>query len=197
MCGINRHEKLEVNFLAGKLVGELRKEVLKLTARAQIRDAERVANRLENSAALFARSVGLRREPIYSVDVVVSFVVGAGEEVDSAFNQSDFVAVGIQLCGTENGVGEVVNEGIVGVVCLGAIDDDCLQVFVPALRLAEKFAKGAFAVDRISSESVDEFLGNVFVNVVGIGMAEVIVESRPNVVASEFFEIVHGKDLRK
>ena len=32
--GINRHEKLEVNFLAGKLVGELREEMLKLTSRA-------------------------------------------------------------------------------------------------------------------------------------------------------------------
>ena len=54
-------------------------------------------------------------------------------------------------------MGEVVNEGIVGVVGLGAVDDDSLQVLVPALRIAEEFAKGAFAVDRIGSESVDEF----------------------------------------
>ena len=197
MGRVNRHEKLKVNFLAGKLIGELRKEVLELTARAQISDAERIANCLENSAALFARSIGVRSELIDSVDIVIGFVVGAGEKADGAFNQSDFVAVGVQFGGVENGVCEVVNEAVIGVVSLGAVNDDSLQVFVPALRLAEKFAKGAFAVDRISSEAVDEFLGNVFVNVVGIGMAEVIVESRPNVVAGEFFEFFHGKDLRK
>ena len=194
---INRHEKLEINFLAGKLVGELGEEMLELTACAQIRDTERIANRLENSAALFSGSVGVRREPIDSVDVVVGFVVGTREEADSAFNQSYFVAVGVQFGGTENGMSEVVNEGIVGVVGLGAVDDDCLQILVPALRLAEEFAKSAFAVDRIGSEAFDEFFGNVFVNVVGIGVAEVIVQSRPDVVASEFLEFVHGKDLRK
>ena len=88
-------------------------------------------------------------------------------------------------------MGEVVNDGIIGVVRLGAIDDDCLQVFVPALRLAEEFAKGAFAVDRIGSEAVDEGIRNVFVNVVGIDVAEVIFDSRPDVVAGEFLEIVH------
>ena len=197
MRGVNRHEKLEVNFLAGKLVGELSEEMLELTARTQIRDTERIANRLENSAALFAGSIGIRSELIYSVDVVFGFVVGAREEADSALNQVDFVAVGVQLCGTENGMGEVVNEGIIGVVGLGAVYDDCLQILVPALRLAEEFAKSAFAVDRIVSEAVDEGIGNVFVNVVGIGMAEVIVDSRPDVVAGEFLEFVHSESLRK
>ena len=134
---------------------------------------------------------------IDSVDVVVGFVVGAREETDSALNQVDFVAVGVQFGGTKNGMSEVVNEGIVGVVGLGAIDDDSLQVFVPALRLAEKFAQGMFGFNGVISEAFDEGIGNVFVNVVGIDVAEVIFESRPDVVASEFFEIVHRKYLRK
>ena len=56
---------------------------------------------------------------------------------------------------------EVVDEEIIGIVGLGAVDDDCLQVFVPALRLAEEFAKSAFAVDRIDSEAIDELFGNI------------------------------------
>ena len=195
--GINRHEKLEVNFLARKLVGKPGEEMLELTARAQIRDAERIANRLENPATLFARSVGMRRELIDSVNVVVDLVVGAREEADRAFNQGELIAIGVQLCGAQNVMGEVVNERVVGIVGLGAVDDDCLQVLVPALRLAEEFAQGAFADDRIGSEAFDEFFGDVLENVVGIGVAKIIVQSRPNVVASEFLEFVHGKDLRK
>ena len=157
MGRVNRHEKFEINLLAGKFVSEPGEEMLKLTVCAQISDSERIANRFENRATLFAGSVSLRRELIDSVDVVVGFVVGAREEADGAFNQSDFVAVGVQLCGAENGVGEVVNEGIVGVGGLGAVDDDCLQVFVPALRLTEEFSQRAFAVDRIVSEADYEF----------------------------------------
>ena len=135
---VNRYKKLEVNFLARKLVGELRKEMLELTARAQIRDAERVANRLENSATLFARSIGVRSELIDSVDIVIGFVVGAGEKADGAFNQSYFVAVGVHFGRIKNGVCEVVNEGIIGVVRLRPVDDNGLQVFIPNLRLAEE-----------------------------------------------------------
>ena len=133
----------------------------------------------------------MRGELIDSVNVVVGFVIGTGEEADSAFNQGDFVAIGVQLCGLKNGMGKVVDEEIIGIVSLGAVDDDGLQVFVPTLRLAEKFAKGAFALDRIGSEAVDELFGNVFVNIVGIDVTEVIFESRPNVVSSEFLENVH------
>ena len=194
---VNRHKQLEVYFLAGKLVGKLGEKMLKLTARAQISDAERIANCLENPAPFFTRSVGLRRELIDSVDIVISFVIGAGEKADGAFNQSDFVAVGVQFGGVENGVCEVVNEAVIGVVRLGAVNDDSLQIFVPALRLAEEFAQSTFAVDRISSETFDEFFRNVFINIVGIGMAEIIFKSRPNVVASEFLEFVHFEDLQK
>ena len=129
----------------------------------------------------------MRSELIDSVDIVIGFVVGAGEKADGAFNQSDFVAVGVQFGGVENGVCEVVNEAVIGVVSLGAVNDDSLQVFVPTLRLAEEFAKSAFAVDRIGSETVYEFFRNVLVNVVGIGMAEIIVQSRPDVIAQLFF----------
>ena len=133
----------------------------------------------------------MRGELINSVNVVVGFVIGTGEEADSAFNQGDFIAVGVQFGRTENGMGKVVYEEIIGIVSLGAVDDDCLQVFVPALGLAEKFAQSLFVFDRIDSEAIDEGIGNVFVNVIRIDVAEVIVESRPDVVASEFLEIVH------
>ena len=189
--GINRHEKLEVNLLAGKLIGELRKEVLELTARVQIRDAERIANRLENSAALFAGSIGIRSELIDSVDVIVGVVVGVREETDSALNQVDFVAVGVQFGRTENGMSEVVNESVVRIVSFGAVDDNGLQIFITSLRFAEEFAQGAFTDDRIGSEAVDEFFRNVLVNIVGIRMAEIIVHSRPDVIAELFFKFVH------
>ena len=139
----------------------------------------------------------MRSKLIDSVDVIVGFVVGSGEETYSAFNQGDFVAVGVQFGGAENGVGEVVNESVVGVVGFSSVDDDSLQVFVPALGLAEEFAKGAFGFNGVGSEAVDELFGNVFVNVVRIDVAEIIFESRPDVVASEIFEIVHRKYLRK
>ena len=139
----------------------------------------------------------MRSELIDSVNVIVVFVIGTREKADSAFNQVKLIAVGVQFGGVKNGMSEIVNKIVIGVMGFGAVDDDSLQIFVPALRLAEKFAKSAFAVDRIDSEAVDEFFGNVFVNVVGIGMAEIIVQSRPNVVAGEFFEIVHSEDLRK
>ena len=134
---------------------------------------------------------------IYSVDVVVGVVVRAREEANSAFNQGDFVAVGVQFGRTENGMSEVVNESVIGIVGLGTVDDDCLQVLVPAVGLAEEFAQRAFGFNGVGSEAVDELIGNVFVNVVRIDVAEVIFESRPDVVASEFFEIVHRKYLRK
>ena len=134
---------------------------------------------------------------IDSVDVIVGFVVRAREKADSTFNQVDFVTVGVQFCGTENSMSEVVDEEIIGIVGLGAVDDYSLQVFIPALRLAEEFAESAFAVNGVISEMVDEAIGNIFVNVVRIDVAEVIFDSRPDVVASEFFEIVHRKYLRK
>ena len=133
----------------------------------------------------------MRGELINSVNVVVGFVIGTGEEADSAFNQGDFVAIGVQFGGLKNGMGKVVDEEIIGVVSLGAVDDDSLQVVVPALRFAEEFAESLFAVNGVVSEAVDELFGNVFVNVIRIDVAEVIVESRPDVVASEFLEIVH------
>ena len=99
----------------------------------------------------------MRSELIDSVDIVIGFVVGAGEKADGAFNQSYFVAVGVHFGRIKNGMSEVVHESVVGIVRLRPVDNDCLQVFVPTLRLAEKFAKSAFAVDRISSETFDEF----------------------------------------
>ena len=95
MCGVNRHKELEVNLFCRKLVGKLGEKVLELTARAQISDAERIANCLENSATFFTRSVGKRSELIDSVDVSVGFVVWSGKETNGTFNQSDFVAVNI------------------------------------------------------------------------------------------------------
>ena len=134
---------------------------------------------------------------VYSVNVLISFVIGAREEANSAFNQGDFVAVGVHFGGTENGMSEVMNESVIGIVGLGTVDDDSLQVLVPALGLAEEFAQSTFAINGVLSEAFDEFFRNVFINIVGIGMAEIIIKSRPNVVASEFLEFVHFEDLQK
>ena len=86
-----------------------------------------------------------------------------------------------------------MNENVIRIVSLGAVDDDSLEIFVPRLRMAEKFAKFTFAFDRIGSKACNKLFGNVFVNVVGIGMTEIIVESRPDVVAREFLKCIHGK----
>ena len=79
---------------------------------------------------------------------------------------------------------KVVHEVVIGVVRFRPVDDNGLEIFIPTLRLTEEFAQSAFAVDRIGSEAVDELIGNVFVNVVGIGVAEIIVQSRPDVIAA-------------
>ena len=133
----------------------------------------------------------MRSKLIDSVDVIVGFVIGAGEEADSAFNQGELIAVCIHFGRIKNRMSEVVNEEIIGVVGLGAVDDDRLEIFVPTLRLAEELAQSVFAINGVLSKAFDEFFRNVLVNIVGIGMAEIIVQSRPNVVAGEFFEIVH------
>ena len=87
---------------------------------------------------------------------------------------------------------EVVNEGIVRVVSFGAVDDNGLQIFIPRLRFAEEFAKGAFTVNRIDSEAIDELFGDVFVNVVRIRMTKIILKSRPDVIAKLFFKFIHN-----
>lgn len=133
----------------------------------------------------------MRGELIDSVDVVFGFVIGFGEEADGAFNQVDFIAVGVQFGRKENEMSEVVDERVVGVVSLSAVDDNGLEVFVPAVGLAKEFAERAFGFNGVISEAFDEGIGNVFVNVVRIDVAEIIFESRPDVVASEIFEIVH------
>lgn len=124
---------------------------------------------------------------IDSVNIIVSFIIRTGEEANSAFNQGELISVCIHFGRIKNRMSEVVNEEIIGVVGLGAVDDDSLEVFVPALRLAEEFAQRAFGFNGVISEAVDEGIGNVFVNVIRIDVAEVIFDSRPNVVASEFF----------
>ena len=88
MCGVNRHKELEVNLFCGKFVGKLSEEMLKLTACAQIRNTEGIANRLENPTALFARSVSLGSKLINSVNVLIGFIVGTGEEANSAVTAS-------------------------------------------------------------------------------------------------------------
>ncbi len=110
---INRHEKLEVDLAGGKFVGELSKEFLELGAGRIVGDAEGIADSLENSATLFSRSIGKGSKLIDSVDVFFGFVIGSREEADSAFNQSEFIAIGVQLDGAKNGISEIVNEKIV------------------------------------------------------------------------------------
>ena len=134
---------------------------------------------------------------VYSVNVLISFVIGAREEANSAFNQVELIAVGVNFGRIQNGMSEVVNERVVRIVSFGAVDDNGLQIFIPRLRFAEEFAQRAFTLDRIDSEAIDELFGDVFVNVVGVRMAEIILKRIPNVIADLFFKFVHSEDLPK
>ena len=129
---------------------------------------------------------------VYSVNVLISFVIGSGEEVDSTFNQVELIAVGVQFGGVKNRVSEVVDERVVGVVRFGTVDNNSLEILVPRLRFAEELAQVMFAVDRIVSEPFNELFRNVFVNVVGVSMAEIILKSRPDVIAKLFFKFIHN-----
>ena len=79
------------------------------------------------------------------MDIRFVLVIRAREEADSAFNQGEFIAVGIPLDGLKNRVSEIVKERIVGIVSLGAVNDYSLEILVPRLRIAEKSAQGMFA----------------------------------------------------
>ena len=94
-------------------------------------------------------------------------------------------------------MGKIVNEDIIRVVSLGTVDNDSLKILVPTLRLAEKLTKFPFTLDRIGSESFDERIGNVIVNIVGISMTKIIFKSSPDVLGELFFEFVHSEDLHK
>lgn len=90
---------------------------------------------------------------------------------------------------------EVVNESIVGVVGLGAVDDNCLEVVVPGLRTAEELAQVSFGEGVVSSEAFDESVTNVVENVGRVGVSAVVSEGDPDVVAVEVDELFHGKIL--
>ena len=197
MRGVNRQEQLEVNFASGKFVGELSEEPLECTACRIVSNLQRVAQSFEDSAALFARCVGVWRKSLNGVDSVGILVVGTSEESDCAVDKEARFSSGVQSCGRENRVGEVVDENVIGIVSFCAVDDDGLKVFVPALRFAEEFAKFTFAFDWIVSKAVDEIAGNVVENVWFVGVAAVIVDGSPKIFAGKFDKFVHGEDLRK
>ena len=134
----------------------------------------------------------MRSKEINSVNVLISFVIGFGEEANSAFNQVELIAVGVQFGGVKNRVSEVVDERVVGVVRFGTVDNNSLEILVPRLRFAEELAQVMFAVDRIVSEPFNELFRNVFVNVVGVSMAEIILKIRPDVIAKLFFKFIHN-----
>ena len=133
----------------------------------------------------------MRRELIDCVNVIVGFVIGAREEANSAFNQIKLIAVGVHFGRIKNRVSEFVDESVVGVVGFGAVDNNGLEILIPRLRMAEELAQSAFADDRIGSEAIDELFGDVFVNVVGVRMAEIILKRRPDVIAKLFFKFFH------
>ena len=135
----------------------------------------------------------MRRELIDSVNVIVSFIVRTREEANSAFNQSELITIDVQFGRIQNGICKVVYESVVRIMSLGAVDNDGLEILVPALRVAEELAQSLFAVNGVKSEAVDEFLGNVFVNVIGISMAEIILKSSPDVIADKIFKFFHER----
>lgn len=170
---------------------------MKLTARRSISDAEGIAQGFENATALFVRSVSIRRELFYSVAIIVGFVVRAREEADGIVDKNALFLVSVPFDGRKNLVGEILNEDVIRVVSLGAVDDNGLKIFVPSVRLAEKFAEFAFAFDGVVSEAIDEVRGNVVEHVGFVGMTAIIVDGSPKIVASEFCQFIHVVDLRK
>lgn len=139
----------------------------------------------------------MRSKVIDSVNILIGFVIGAREEADSAFNQGEFIAVGVQFGRVKNGMSEVVDERVIGIVSFGAVDDDSLEILVPRLRFAEKFAQVMFAFNGVKSEAFNELFGNVFVNVVGIGVTKIILKSNPDVIAKLFLKFFHFEGLQK
>ena len=133
----------------------------------------------------------MRSQSLNGVDIGFVLVVWARKEADSAVNQGEFVAVGIPFGRAKNGISEIVNENVVRIVSLGAVDDDGLKILVPAQRIAEEITQVAFAVNGIDGKVVNERISNIVENVIGIGVAEIIVESRPNVFGKLCFEFIH------
>ena len=176
MRWINRQEQLEVDFSGGKFVGELSEEPLELTAGRIVSDVQRVAKSLENSAALFARSVGIGRELLNCFDSVGVFVVRTSKDSDGAVDEETRFGRSVQSGGSKNNVGEIVNEDVIGIVGFGTVDNDGLKIFVPALRFAEQVAKFAFVLNGVVSKAIDEIAGNVVENVGFIGVTAIIVD---------------------
>ena len=164
---------------------------MKLTARRSISDVERIAQSFEDTAALFMRRVSIGSELFDSVAIIRRVVIWSREEANSVVDKHAFIPVSIEFCGRKDFVGEIVNEDEVRVVSFGTVDDNGLQIFVPALRFAEKLAQFAFAFDSIFSKAIDEIAGNVIEHVGFVSVSTIIVDSRPKIVASEFSKIVH------
>ena len=80
---------------------------------------------------------------------------------------------------------------IIGIVRLVSVDDDCLQVFVPALRLAEQFAQFVFAVESVFRKAFDESFGHVVKHVGIVGVTALVGDCRADVVFQKRFDCVH------
>ena len=197
MGRVNRKEQFKVDFAGGKFVGELSEKALELTASRIIGDAKGITQGFENATALFVRSIGVGSELFDSVAIIVGFVVRAREEADGIVDKNALFLVSVPFDGRKNLVGEILNEDVIRVVSLGAVDDNGLKIFVPSVRLAEKFAEFAFAFDGVVSEAIDEVRGNVVEHVGFVGMTAIIVDGSPKIVAGEFSKFVHGVYLRK
>ena len=82
-----------------------------------------------------------------------------------------------------------MDENVIWIMSFGAVDDNGLKIFVPALRLAEKFAKFAFAFDRIGSEAFDKIIRDIIVNFIRFSMTKIIFDSRPDVVGVSLLSV--------
>ena len=155
---------------------------MEFTARRVVGNAERIADGFKNSTALFARSISIGSKLVDSVNVAVGFVVGVGEKSNNAFNQQEAFAVGVPFGRTQNVVGEIVQEKVVGVVSFGAVDDDGLKLFIPTLRHTKELTQVVFAFNGVVSEAFDKSVGDVVEDLSRVAMAKIIVEGSPNVV---------------
>ena len=110
------------------------------------------------------------------VDSVVVFIEGTRKERDSAVDKETRFGRGVKSGGRENFVGELVNEDVIGIVGFGAVDNDGLKIFVPALGFTEKLAQFAFALDGVVGKTIDKFAGNVVEYIGFVGVTAIIVD---------------------
>lgn len=119
-------------------------------------------------------------------------VVRAGEETDSAVNKCAFLQIKILCRRIQNLFGKTAHERKIGIVGLGAVDDDSLQVVVPSVGTAEQAAQVFLCESVVSGEAVNKSVANVVEDVGRVGVAAVVGDAGPDVANVQVDELFHS-----